>query len=171
MARYEFPKGNKLRLTHGKTNSPEYYVWRTMKSRCHNIKNSQYRHYGARGIDVCNKWFKSFAFFYEDMGDRPSPSHQIDRIDNNKGYHPENCRWATRSENVNNRRVTVRFTLDGVTLTIGQWDKKIGVCKGTIQRRLKKGWSLRDALTTPKIPRAYVRNKDVFIKMHRVTQP
>lgn len=87
--------------------SPErrklYHIWRQMRQRCSNPSRPYYRHYGGRGIRVCDLWEKSFAAFERDMGPRPSPKHSIDRIDNDKGYEPGNCRWATPKEQTRNR--------------------------------------------------------------------
>ena len=85
-------------------NKKMYNVWFSMKDRCNNTKNKNYKNYGERGIKVCDRWLESFDNFYEDMGERPSSKHQLDRIDNNGNYEPSNCRWTLPQSNVINRR-------------------------------------------------------------------
>lgn len=89
-------------VTHGKTDTPTYYTWSAMIQRCGNPKNPSYCWYGARGIKVCRRWLK-FENFLADMGEKPSGT-SIDRVNNNKGYSPGNCRWATPKEQTNNQR-------------------------------------------------------------------
>ena len=92
--------------THGEAGrSPEYTSWLGMKDRCYRKTNKAFPGYGGRGITVCARWLNSFPNFLADMGRKPSPSHSIDRIENDKGYEPGNCRWATRKEQSNNQRV------------------------------------------------------------------
>ena len=92
------------RLTHGKSKSDEHSIYSKMISRCYNQKNSDYPSYGGRGISVCDSWRLSFMNFFNDMGIRPSKSHSIDRIDNQKGYSLDNCRWALPKDQARNRR-------------------------------------------------------------------
>lgn len=92
--------------THKKSYYPEYNCYHHMLKRCYNKNNNVYQYYGARGIKVCDRWLESFENFYEDMGDRPSSNHSLDRINNDGNYEPSNCKWSTQSEQViNSRRI------------------------------------------------------------------
>jgi hypothetical protein len=90
------------------SHTPEYSAWKHMKYRCSNSFNYNYNNYGARGIKVCDRWIDSFSNFYEDMGNRPSNLHSLDRIDNNGNYELTNCRWATKEVQNSNRRLKKR---------------------------------------------------------------
>lgn len=93
----------KLKTTHGLSDTTEYFIWQGMWARCTNPNHKSYNNYGGRGITVCERW-RLFENFLEDMGLRPGPEYSLDRKENDKGYCKENCRWATGTEQANNRR-------------------------------------------------------------------
>jgi hypothetical protein len=100
-------KLSKVSTIHGnctKETRREYYIWIKMIQRCYDSNNKSYKHYGARGITVCDEWIESFQTFYHDMGKRPSPDHSIDRINVNGNYEPSNCRWTTNEVQARNTR-------------------------------------------------------------------
>ncbi len=120
-------------------------VWSNMLERCRNPNRADYQWYGARGVAVCERWHV-LANFAADMGNRPE-GYQLDRIDNTKGYSPENCRWASASENANNRRTSRNFTINGVTKTFAEWIKQSNVKPSTAQQRFYVyGWPIERAL-------------------------
>lgn len=135
--------------THGHSKStPEYRIWSAMKTRCTNPRQEGFPNYGGRGIKVCERWL-SFENFLADMGHRPSPTHEIDRIDNNGNYEPDNCHWATKRQNRNNRRDSRLLTHEGKTQSIAQWAEELGFNYSTLYQRLKLGWTTSSALNTP----------------------
>ena len=125
---------------------PEYSVWEQMKNRCCNENSPSFPRYGGRGIKLCKDWY-SFRSFYRDMGVRPD-GFQLERVDNDGPYCPENCVWASRSEQARNKRNTRRLTFCNVTLSISEWSDLTGLKTETIRARLDKlGWSVEEALT------------------------
>ena len=129
----------KSNLTHGKTGSSIYYIWQHMIDRCTKPSNPAFKNYGARGITVCDEWLK-FENFYRDMGDRPC-GMEIDRINNACGYSKNNCRWATRIEQANNRRSNIVVqTKDGQKMTLTQFCKLTGKNYEAVKsKRLRTG--------------------------------
>jgi hypothetical protein len=130
--------------THGKSNTAIYLVYKAMVNRCNRKSDPTYARYGARGIRC--QW-KTFADFYRDMGDRPGPEYTIERKDNNGPYCKENCRWATRTEQANNRRTSAWLTYQGETRTLMQWARHFGIPDHRIHARLRLGWTVDEALT------------------------
>lgn len=140
------------RLTrHGRSGTPEYWVWAAMIQRCHNPNSVGYANYGARGIHVCDRWRSSFANFFADMGSRPSPKLQIDRKKNELGYEPGNCVWATQKENMGHRRNARLLTHNGVTQSVTRWGEQTGLGLHLILSRIDMmGWTVERALTQPR---------------------
>ena len=121
-------------------------VWMGMRCRCSNEGGVAFKHYGGRGIVVCERW-ESFDAFASDMGERPSRDHSLDRIDNDGPYSPENCRWATMAEQTRNKRSNVFLTLNGETLIVADWAARTGIPHWTIRRRKRAGWTDERSLT------------------------
>lgn len=137
------------RVKHGLSHLPEYYVWKAMIDRCYNPKNKTYHRYGGRGITVCDRWRHSFENFLADMGRRPSNAYSLNRIDNDGNYEKINCEWATCTAQQNNRQNNHRLTWRDETLTVAQWSRRTGFSPQMIDRRLKTGLSVEEALTRP----------------------
>jgi len=139
----------KDRLTvHGLTAHKDYGIWKAMRQRCNNHRYPRYSDYGGRGITICASW-DDFAVFIHDMGDRPTPKHSIERRNNDGNYSPENCKWATLTEQARNTRRSRILTLNGVSMTVPEWAEKLGVNKGSIHSRIKYGWPEHKILTKP----------------------
>jgi hypothetical protein len=102
-------QGKKPESAYGRRNGTKLYdTWKNIQARCHNPNHPAFKNYGARGIEVCERWRSDFLAFASDMGDAPSPAHTIERVDNDKGYGPDNCKWATRAEQRANQRHSTR---------------------------------------------------------------
>jgi hypothetical protein len=141
--------------------TPVYRVWIQMRERCSNPNHASWKNYGGRGIHVCDEWAESFEQFMADMGVRPE-GYQIERIDNNKGYSKENCRWATATEQRNNQRNNVVLTVNGVSKTMTQWARDNGLSRSTVRSRVERyGWDVKSAVTLPiQQGRALSRDKE-----------
>lgn len=117
---------------------PLYLTWKSMVNRCHNRNNSSCKHYGGRGISVCDRWRKSFWDFYEDMGDRPE-GYTLDRINNDGNYSKDNCRWATIEQQSRNTRTNVTINYKGNYITEAELSRLTGTPRTTIQSRRRRG--------------------------------
>lgn len=120
-----------------------------MRARCNYTKHEAYARYGGRGIKVCERWH-TFENFLADMGRRPDLTHTLDRIDNNAGYSPDNCRWANRRDQILNSRAARYLEFRGETLNVKAMAARYGLSHQLLKHRLGKGWTLEEALTTPK---------------------
>jgi hypothetical protein len=130
---------------HGKSRTTVHNIWLSMRQRCEDERCKAFEAYGGRGIRVCEEWQK-FEQFLVDMGE-PSAGMSIERIDNDKGYAPSNCRWATKREQANNRRSSVLLQFNGKRMTQAAWERELGLSPGRIYDRLYKGWTLERALS------------------------
>lgn len=134
--------------THGQSGEPLYAVWGAMRQRCTNPKSSNYRRYGGRGITVTPAW-DTYEQFYADMGESYTPGAQLDRIDNDKGYSKENCRWTTPKVNARNRSTARMLTAHGRTQNMAAWAEETGISQSLLTHRIADGWSPEDAVSTP----------------------
>ena len=135
---------------HGESKSKLYYIWLSMISRCHDLRDAAYDRYGGRGIVVCDRWRKSFEAFRDDMGPRPEGRYSVDRRNNSKGYCPENCRWANDFEQARNSRKNRILEHAGKRHCVSEWAQILGISPGVLHSRLNSyGWSVEKTLTTP----------------------
>lgn len=149
------------RKTHDMTNTRVYNIWRGIKGRCNNQNSTSYKNYGKRNITICEEWKNSFEQFYEwaiNHGYKENLS--IDRINNEGNYEPSNCRWVSSKMQSNNRRTNKHLSYCGEKHTITEWSELLGGEKSLIRGRLKMGWSLEKALSTP--VRKYRKNNEIF---------
>ena len=116
--RYKLIAPNK---THGLSTSAEYICWSNIRARCRNPKSKNYPHYGGKGITVCDEWYDSFERFIEDMGERPSEKHSLDRINPLYSYHKDNCRWALWNTQTMNKIYNMVFEYNGLKMTAKEW--------------------------------------------------
>jgi len=141
-----------INLKHGHAHkgerTPTYRSWDAMKDRCLRQECEAFKHYGGRGIKICERWLHSFENFLADMGECP-PGLTIDRKNNDGNYEPDNCRWADRKTQANNNRRNRIMEFNGERLTASQWADKLGIRSRTILERINNGWGIEKTLTTP----------------------
>jgi hypothetical protein len=125
--------------THGMRNSKEYSTWSAMKARCIYVESKDFYRYGGKGIFICSEWANSFEAFFEHIGPAPSNQHSIDRIDNLKGYEPNNVRWATKTQQQRNKSNSVYVTNGKNVFHINDVATKFGISRGAAHLRLKRG--------------------------------
>lgn len=142
-----------MHTKHGDCGTRLYDIYHNMKGRCYDKKDTRYKYYGGRGIQICDEWlgedgyltFKKWSFSNDYSGNL-----LIERKDNDGNYSPENCKWATIKEQANNTRQNRRFTYDGETKTIAEWSEKVNIAYPCLRKRLMlRGWNIEKALTTP----------------------
>jgi len=144
------PKGARPRKSykHGLCHTSEYRAWQCMRLRCSNPENEAYSDYGGRGITVADRWKDDFLAFLADMGSKPGPEYELDRIENDGNYEPGNCRWATRSENDRNRRSNRWVEFRGERCLLIELCEQFEIRFDTVTWRLDSGWDLEKALST-----------------------
>ncbi len=161
----EVVASGKGHTTHGRTGTPEHRAWLKAKERCFNTNTKNYTDYGGRGLIMCNGWRNNFKIFFADIRKKPTSNHTIDRINNEIGYTcgkcdqcikngwPLNCRWATRTEQGNNKRNNRRATFRGETKTLTEFAREYGLEHWIVIHRIDRGSTLEEALTRPIIRR------------------
>lgn len=132
---------------HGMYGTPTYRSWAEMKTRVKNPNRARFSDYGGRGIDMDPRW-EAFSIFLSDMGTKTG-GQSIERIDNLKGYWPENCRWATLLEQANNKRNNHFLTINGESKTIAQWSRDASLPRWVLQGRISLGWTGIRLLSPP----------------------
>lgn len=145
---------------HGMSHTKLHGLWRNIKGRCYNPNNKAYKHYGGRGIKMCDEWRDDFVSFYNwSYQNGYAEGLQIDRIDTNGDYCPDNCRWVDKITQANNTRRNIYATIDGETKSLAEWCKILGLNYNSVQTRTYKGWDPVLALTTPFDKRQSKRKK------------
>lgn len=143
-------QGNKLAKKHGLSKTRLHRIWHSMYCRCYYSSTNQYKNYGGKGIKVCEEWkhIEGFINFYNwAINNGYSEELTLDRIDNEKDYCPENCRWSTPKFQSNHKTNNVIYTFNGKSQTAKQWCDEYGIKHTTLYDRLKRGWTLEQALT------------------------
>lgn len=136
--------------THGVSRTRIYKIYKGMKQRCYNSNNPNYKDYGLKGVKVCDEWLDDPSAFYEwSIKNGYKPSLTIDRIDSNKGYSPNNCRWATRLQQSNNLNTNKVIEFKGESRNLSEWSKITKINYSTLQQRFNRDWTTEEALTIP----------------------
>lgn len=146
-----YPRSRKMKhghTRHGENATPEYTAWVHMVQRTTNADDPAFSDYGGRGIGVDPAWL-DFRNFIRDMGLRPSAKHSIERKENDRGYSPDNCVWATQPVQQRNKRNNRRITWNGITQVATDWAIQLGAKPHSLNERFRRGWSVERALTTP----------------------
>lgn len=140
----------KRNTTHGMSHSRLFSIWMGMKKRCTNANDRSYKHYGGRGINICDEWKADFMSFYDwSINNGYTEDLSIDRIDVNGNYEPSNCRWVSRLEQAKNKRSNHEVTINGKTQLITDWCKESPVTATTVYARLRQGYKVKDAIFMP----------------------
>lgn len=139
---------------HGESDTRLYRIWQRLIDRCTNPNNPRYESYGGRGIEVCKEWEDSFEIFFDwSIVNGYQENLSIDRIDNNSGYRPMNCRWATDITQQNNKRNNRYLSYNGEIHTVAEWSRILNINYKTLINRVCSGWSDEKCLSTPVMPR------------------
>ena len=140
----------KCSITHGKTQTVLYKKWHEMKKRCNNKNCKDFPNYGERGIRVCEEWEHNFQAFYDwSISSGYEDGLTIDRLNVDGNYSPDNCRWATKKEQNNNKRTNHYETYNSETLTLAQFAEKYGISYHKLRNRIRHGWTIEKAIETP----------------------
>ena len=162
----DFAMGRFLGLTGNKDN-PHYmlpYIWMSMKRRCENNTHKHWKHYGKRGIAVCERW-QTFKNFYEDMSPTYFPSASLERADIDGNYNPSNCSWIDKRRQADNRNDSIKLVFRGKVKNLHVLAREFGITKGTAFYRFHNGWSIEQLLgLTPRPKRS---NKPAIRKSPR----
>lgn len=143
-------KAQKASIKHGEHRTRLYRIWQCMKTRVTNMNRDESERYSKRGITICEEWANSYESFRDwAIANGYQDNLTIDRIDNNKGYDPSNCRWADRTTQNNNRSNNVILEYNGKSLTVAEWSKETGINYETLRYRIEIGWNVEDILTKP----------------------
>lgn len=143
----------KLMTTHGMSKTRTYRIWSGMVTRCYNPKSTKFKDYGGRGILMCDPW-RDFAQFYADMGDCPD-GYSIERIKNDKGYSPENCKWATDVEQKNNKRSVTLYNVNGTPMNVSELAVFYAMPRRMLAKRLQRGWTIHQSLEFHPAPNSH----------------